>query len=115
MGNMTNRTHAKGFLSFMKKLDRSTPKGKDLPVILDDHSAHKTAEITVWPQNTPHIRFHFAPRSLSWLKAFEGWAAQLKRRSLYRGALASIAALNNEIERYIEVRNRETAKPFKWT
>lgn len=45
IGKMTNRTRSKEFLSFMKKVNRSTPKGKDLQVILDNHSAHKTAEV----------------------------------------------------------------------
>lgn len=34
IGKMTNRTRSKEFLSFIKKVDRSTPKGKDLHVIL---------------------------------------------------------------------------------
>ena len=85
IGKMTNRTRSKEFLSFMKKVDRSTPKGKDLHVILDNHSAHKTAEVKAWLQNKPRIHFHFTPTSSSWLNAVEGWFAQLERRSLYRG------------------------------
>jgi transposase len=99
----------------MKKVDRATPKGKDLHVILDNHSAHQTAEVRHWLQSKPHIHFHFTPTSSSWLNAVEGWSAQLERRSLYRGVFTSVAELNDEIERYIEVHNRETAKPFKWT
>ena len=45
----------------------------------------------------------------------EGWFAQLERRSLYRSVFSSAPELNEEIKRYIEVHNRETAKPFKWT
>jgi len=115
IGKMTNRTRSKEFLSFMKKVNRSTPKGKDLHVILDNHSAHKTAEVRAWLQNKPHIHFHFTPTSSSWLNAVEGWFAQLERRSLYRGVFSSVSELNDEIECYIEVHNRETAKPFKWT
>jgi len=48
------------------------------------------------------------------LNAVEGWFAQLERRSLYRGVFSSVPELNEEIERYIEIHNRETAKPFKW-
>jgi len=115
IGKMTDRTRSKEFLSFMKKVDRSTPRGKDLHVILDNHSAHKTAEVKAWLQNKPRIHFHFTPTSSSWLNAVEGWFAQLERRSLYRGVFSSVPDLNEEIKRYIEVHNRETAKPFKWT
>ena len=61
------------------------------------------------------IHFHFPPTSSSWLNAVEGWFAQLERRSLYRGVFSIVPELNEAIERYIKVHNRETAKPFKWT
>lgn len=44
----------------------------------------------------------------------EGWFAQLERRSLYRGIFTSVQELKDELEHYIKVHNRETAKPFKW-
>ena len=84
-------------------------------MILDNHSAHKTPEVKAWLQNKPRIHFHFTPTSSSWLNAVEGWFAQLERRSLYRGVFSSVPDLNEEIKCYIEVHNRETAKPFKWT
>ena len=115
IGEMTSRARSKEFLSFMKEIDRSTPKGKDLHVILDNHSAHKTPEVRRWLQKKPRIHFHFTATSSSWLNAVEGWFAQFERRSLYRGVFSSVPELNKEIERYIKVHNREMAKPFKWT
>lgn len=114
IGKTADRTRGKEFLSFMKQLDRRTPKGKDLHVILDNHSAHKTPDVRQWLDSKSHIHFHFTPTSSSWLNAVEGWFAQLERRSLYRGVFSSVRELKDELTRYIEVHNRETAKPFKW-
>ena len=114
IGKVADRTRSKEFLSFLKQLDRSTPKDKDLHVILDNHSAHKTKEVMQWLEQKPRIHFHFTPTSSSWLNAVEGWFAQLERRSLYRGVFTSVQELKDELKRYIQVHNRETAKPFKW-
>lgn len=115
IGKVADRTRSKEFLSFMKQLDRRTPKSKDLHVVLDNHSAHKTTEVMAWLDKRPRIHFHFTPTSSSWLNAVEGWFAQLERRSLYRGVFTSVDELNDELMRYIEVHNRESAKPFRWT
>ena len=114
IGKVADRKRSKEFLSFLKLLDRSTPKDKDLHVVLDNHSAHKTKEIMQWLEKKPRIYFHFTPTSSSWLNAVEGWFAQLERRSLYRGIFTSVQELKDELEHYIKVHNRETAKPFKW-
>lgn len=115
IGKVTPRTRSKEFLSFMKKVDRLTPSGKDLHVILDNHSAHKTAAVKEWLESRPHIHFHFTPTSSSWLNAVEGWFAQLERRSLYRGVHSSVSDLKDSLESFISIHNRETAKPFTWT
>ena len=114
IGKVADRTRSKEFLSFLKLLERRTPKDKDLHVVLDNHSAHKTPEIMQWLEKKPRIHFHFTPTSSSWLNAVEGWFAQLERRALYRGIFTSVQELRDELERYIKVHNRETAKPFKW-
>jgi transposase len=114
IGKVAQRTRSKEFLSFMKQLKRRTPKGIDLHVILDNHSAHKTKVVRAWLEANPNVHFHFTPTSSSWLNAVEGWFAQLERRALYRGVFTSVKELKEELERYIQVHNREMAKPFKW-
>lgn len=115
IGKLSARTRSKEFLAFLKHVDRQTPKDQDLHIILDNLSAHKTAEVMAWLKSKPRIHFHFTPTSSSWLNAVEGWFAQLERRALYRGVFTSIDDLKKEIKRFIKVHNRETAKPFKWT
>ncbi len=115
IGRVEKRTRSKEFLAFLRQIDRETPKDKDLHIVLDNHSAHKTKEVNEWLEKHPRIHFHFTPTSASWLNAVEGWFAQLERRSLYRGVFSSVADLKGELKRFIRVHNSELAKPFKWT
>ncbi|WP_425347713.1 transposase [Spartinivicinus poritis] len=82
--------------------------------MLDSLSAHKTPDVIRWVNKKPYLHFHFTPTSSSWLNAVEGWFAQLERRSSYRGVFTSVKELKDEIYRFINVQNRELAKPFKW-
>lgn len=115
IGKVAERTNSKAFLSFLKLLDRRTPADRQLHIILDNLSAHKTQAVHEWVASRPHIHLHFTPTSSSWLNAVEGWFAQLERRALYRGVFTSVPHLKAELERFIKVHNAESAKPFKWT
>ena len=67
MGKVAKRTRSKEFLSFLRHIDRRHPKGKDLQMILDNHSAHRIQEIHDRLAATCYI--HFTPTSASWLNA----------------------------------------------
>ena len=115
IGKVTDKTNGKEFLSFLKLLNRRFSAGKDLHIILDNLSAHKTPAVRESLEAYPRIYLHFTPTSSSWLNAVEGWFAQLERRALYRGVFTSVPELKAELQRFIEVHNEQSAKPFKWT
>lgn len=115
IAKVTDRHRAKEFIDFLKQIDKSTPKNLDLHIILDNLSAHKTVDVIQWLEKHPRIHFHFTPTSASWLNAVEGWFAQLERRALYRGIFTSVKDLKDEINRYVKVHNKYSAKPFRWT
>ena len=115
IAKVTDRHRAKEFIEFLKQIDKSTPEDLDLHIILDNLSAHKTTEVKVWLEKHPRIHFHFTPTSASWLNAVEGWFSQLERRALYRGVFTSVKDLKNEIKRFVNVHNKYSAKPFRWT
>ena len=114
IGKVAARTRSKEFLSFLRQIDRRHPKGLDLHIILDNHSAHKTKDVMAWLEQRPYVHFHFTPTSASWLNAVEGWFAQLEKRALYRGVFSSVEDLKEELLRFISVHNRNMAKPFQW-
>lgn len=115
IGKMGQSCKSHEFLGFMKSVEKKVPKDKDLHIVLDNLSAHKTREVNEWLAQHPRVHFHFTPTSSSWLNAVEGWFAQLERRALYRGVFTSVGELITEIERFIEVHNDQLAKPFVWT
>lgn len=114
MGRVTNRHRAKEFLSFLRQIDRNTPKNLKIHLILDNSSTHKTEDVRNWFAS--HKRFvpHFTPTSASWLNAVEGWFSQLERRSIHRGVFTSVKDLRDEIHRFIRAHNKRSAKPFVW-
>lgn len=115
IGRVTKRHRAKEFLDFLRQIDRVTPKGLDLHIILDNSSTHKTPAVKKWLQAHPRFILHFTPTSASWLNAVESWFAQLERRAIHRGVFSSVKELRDEIHRFIKVHNAKSAKPFKWT
>lgn len=115
LGRVTQRHRAKEFLDFLRQIDRSTPAGLDLHLILDNSSTHKTEEVRNFLEAHPRFHFHFTPTSASWLNAVETWFSQLERRAIHRGVFTSVEELRREIRRYIETHNQHTAKPFRWT
>lgn len=115
IGKVANKTNGREFLSFLKLLNRRVGADKDLHIILDNLSAHKTPAVREWLEAHPRIHLHFTPTSSSWLNAVEGWFAQLERRALYRGVFTSVPELKAELQRFISAHNAHSAKPFKWT
>lgn len=115
LGRVTRRHTAKDFLRFLEEIERRTPNGLDLHLILDNSSTHKTAEVKAFLDGHPRFHLHFTPTSASWLNAVENWFSQLERRSLYRGVFTSVQALRQELRRYIQAHNKHSAKPFIWT
>jgi transposase len=115
IGKMGESCKSEEFLGFMKLVVKRAPKDKDLHIVLDNLSAHKTPEVSQWLERNPRVHFHFTPTSSSWLNAVEGWFSQLERRSLYRGVFTSVGELIAKIEQFIETHNEHLAKPFVWT
>jgi len=115
MGRVTGRHRANEFLAFLGQIDRATPAEIDLHLIVDNSSTHKTDRVKKWLAKRPRFHLHFTPTSASWLNAVETWFSQLERRALYRGVFTSVTELRDEIHRYIQIHNRELAKPFTWT
>lgn len=115
IGRVTRRHRAKEFIAFLRQVDRQVPEHLALHLILDNSSTHKTKEVEQFLATRPRMVLHFTPTSASWLNAVESWFGQLTRRALQRGVFTSVAALRDELHRYIQSHNERSAKPFVWT
>ena len=114
IGQCMLRHRAAEFIRFLRTIDKATPAGQDLHLILDNYAAHKTAAVKRWLARHPRVHVHFTPTSASWLNAVEGFFATLTKRRLRRGVFHSIIDLIQAIRAYIDAHNVEP-KPFVWT
>jgi transposase len=113
-GWVTDSTKSENFVGFLGDLVRLTPKGLDLHCIADNLSAHKTAGVTDFLAQNPHVHIHYTPTHASWLNQVELFFSILERRLLRRGEFSSTDELADRIVAFIRDYNRKAA-PFRWT
>ena len=111
----TQRQHRhQEFLRFLKTIDKATPSGLDLHLIVDNYATHKTPQIQQWLVRHPRFHLHFTPTYSSWLNLVERWFGELTNRKLRRSTHRSVAALEADVKTWIEAWNADP-KPFVWT
>jgi transposase len=114
IGQTQRRHRHQEFLRFLKTIDKATPRGVDLHLIVDNYATHKTPQIHQWLVKHPRFHLHFTPTYSSWLNLVERWFAELTNRKLRRSTHRSVAALEADVKAWIEAWNADP-KPFVWT
>lgn len=114
IGQCMQRHRHQEFIRFLNKINRETPKDRDVHLIVDNYAPHKHAKVKKWLERHPRFHFHFTPTSASWLNAVEGFFAKLTKRRLKRGVFHSIVDLQAAINRFLAEHN-QNPKPFVWT
>jgi len=102
------------FLSFLKTVEKQTPKELDIHMIVDNYSTHKHEAVRKWLARNKRVTLHFIPTSSSWLNLVERFFGVLTQKQLKRGVFTSVKELETTIMNFIEQHNR-CAKPFVWT
>ena len=113
MGQTAVRHTSHEFVAFLEEIVATQPAERELHVILDNFSAHRTAQVNQFLQQHPNVQFHFTPTYSSWLNQVESWFSKLQRDVIDRGIFTSVADLKRKIMRYIRL-YQKTAKPFQW-
>src|ERR1022692_1010219 len=113
-GMTAGRHTSKEFIAFLEGLVARTEWAKEIHVVLDNLSAHKTKDVGHFLAEHPHVRFHFTPTYSSWLNQVELWFAKIQRDVIRRGVFTSVADLGKKLRRYIRLYSK-SAKPFCWT
>ena len=101
------------FIRFLNRINRETPAGRAVHLIVDNYATHKHPKVRAWLARHPRFHFHFTPTSASWLNAVEGFFATLTKRRLQRGVFKGIVDLQAAINRFLDEHN-ENPKPFVW-
>lgn len=114
LGKTTARHTSEEFVAFLEEVVTSQPRGKEIHIIADNLSAHKTKRVAAFLEDRPNVHLHYTPTYSSWLNQVEIWFAKIERDVIARGVFTSKADLKRKLMRFIAKHN-ETAKPIKWS
>jgi transposase len=113
LGKTAARHTSAEFVAFLNDIVANQPKGKEIHVIADNLSAHKTKLVTEFLAEHSNVHMHFTPTYSSWLNQVELWFAKIERDVIARGVFTSLTDLKRKLMRYIRHYN-EQPKPVKW-
>jgi transposase len=113
LGKTVDRHTSAEFIAFLTLIVASQVRGKEIHVIVDNLSAHKTKTVQAFLAAHPNVHLHFTPTYSSWLNQVELWFSKIERDIIARGIFTSTRDLARKIMRYIEHYN-ESAKPIRW-
>jgi transposase len=114
IGKTAERHTSAEFVAFLSTVVASQPAGREIHIIADNLSAHKTKQVAAFLEAQPSVQIHFTPTYSSWLNQVELWFSKIARDLLARGIFTSTTDLARKIRRYIDRYNR-SAKPVRWT
>jgi len=66
IGTCMPRHRHQEFIKFLRLIDKETPAGLDLHLIVDNYATHKHPKVKSWLKR---FHLHFTPTSSPWLKA----------------------------------------------
>ncbi len=113
LGRPAARHTSAEFVQFLGEIVASQSPGREIHIIADNLSAHKTAKVTDFLDAYPNVTLHYTPTYSSWLNQVELWFSKLTRDVLARGIFTSVTDLTRKLRRYIDRYNR-TAAPVRW-
>ena len=113
LGKTATRHTSAEFVAFLTDIVAHQPRGKEIHVIADNLSAHKTKLVDVFLSEHPQVHMHFTPTYSSWLNQVELWFAKIERDVIARGVFTSVPDLKRKLMRYIRKYN-EQPKSVKW-
>ena len=113
LGKTTARHTSAEFVAFLSDIVVHQPRGKEIHVIADNLSAHKTPKVDEFLAAHPKVHLHFTPTYSSWLNQVELWFGKIERDVIARGVFTSVPDLKRKLMRYIRQYNK-TPRTVKW-
>src|ERR1700749_1224005 len=113
IGKTAERHTSDQFVAFLCDIVAHQPEGREIHIIADNLSAHKTALVREFLEQHPRVRFHFPPPYSSWLNQVELWFAKIEREVIARGVFTSVPDLARKLRRYINAYSTN-AQPIHW-
>lgn len=113
-GKTAKRHTSAEFIDFLSDVVERARWAKEIHIVLDNLSAHKTKAVDEFLDAHPKVQLHFTPTYSSWLNQVELWFAKIQRDLLARGIFTSVADLARKIRKYIRAYTK-VARPFRWS
>src|SRR5213594_5262531 len=114
LGQTVPRHTSAAFVEFLGDIVASQPKRREIHVIADNLSTHKTQAVRTFLLAHPNVHLHFTPTYSSWLNQVELWFSKIERDVIARGVFTSVKDLHKKLMNYIRLYNK-VAKPIKWS
>src|SRR6185295_52940 len=114
LGKTAERHTSAEFVAFLTDLVAHQPEGREIHVIVDNLSAHKTKTVAEFLAAHPNVQLHYTPTYSSWLNQVELWFSKIERDVIARGVFTSVKDLARKLMRYIRQYNKKP-RPIKWT
>ena len=93
IGQTVPRHTSEAFVDFLSDVLATQPPRRDIHVIVDNLSAHKTKRVQAFLEAHPRVHLHFTPTYASWLNQVELWFGKIERDLLARGIFTSLPDL----------------------
>jgi len=114
LGKTAARHTSEQFVDFLQEVLASQPRRRQIHVICDNVSSHKTDLVQAFLTKHRRVHIHYTPTYSSWLNQVENWFARIQRDVISRGVCTSIKDLDKKLMRYIRQYNKDP-KPLQWT
>lgn len=113
LGRTANCHTGAEFIGFLQQVVATVEPQKEIHVIADNLSAHKTKATTAFLEANPWVRIHNTRTYSSWLNQVEIWFSTIQRDLIACRIFTSKDDLRRKIMRYPRHYNK-SAFPFKW-
>jgi transposase len=113
IGTPVEQHNSAALVAFLESLLASVRGKREVHVILDNLSVHKSRHVERFLADHRSLHFHFTPTYSSWLNQIEIWFSKIERDVIARGVFTSVKDLARKLMRYIR-RYNQHAKPIKW-
>ena len=114
IGKTAHRHTSEEFVAFLQEITAHQPAKREIHIIADNLSAHKTARVREFLEQNPNVKMHHTPTYSSWLNQVELWFSKIERDVIARGVFKSVPDLKRKLMRYIRHYNKDP-KVFKWS
>jgi transposase len=113
LGKTAPRHTSEQFVAFLADIVAGQSEQREIHVICDNVSSHKTQRVAEFLAQHRNVQMHFTPTYSSWLNQVENWFSRIQRDVISRGIFTSVKDLGRKLMRYIREQNKDP-KPIKW-